>query len=278
MTCSRVVSALMLLGALSSSAVSQGTSVLTRPLRTQFRTVAAPVPRRAVTPTATTSRPVATWKSSSVTSSFRPAATGISGGSVARPLQGGSVFGRGAVRPVAGTRKKPVPAKAPAPAKPSAPAKARRAQAPASKPPATSASSRGAGKRSDTAAAKSSSGKRRSKKPLADLKRRTIDDPKTPKHIRGHLQRERNRVGNNPYRWRNPPGYQGGHPRSKPFHSHGDAGALKWELAKDNRSNGIIMMKRKRAAAAKKSAALPKSSTKKSSTKARPAKKSPPRK
>lgn len=83
---------------------------------------------------------------------------------------------------------------------------------------------------------------RRSKKPLADLKRHSIDDPKLPNHIRGWLRNEQRRTGSkSPYKWRNPPGYEGGHPHGKPFVTHGDEGGLAWQLAKDNRLNGQLV-------------------------------------
>jgi hypothetical protein len=66
----------------------------------------------------------------------------------------------------------------------------------------------------------------------ADLKNRTIDDHKAPKFIREWLKQERRVRGDDPRRWRNPPGYDTGH--SDP----NDNTRLRWETSSQNRSRG----------------------------------------
>lgn len=66
----------------------------------------------------------------------------------------------------------------------------------------------------------------------AQFKRKTIDDHKAPKHMRGWLKQERYHRGDDPRRWRNPKGYDTGH--SDP----NDNTRLRWETSSQNRSRG----------------------------------------
>lgn len=81
---------------------------------------------------------------------------------------------------------------------------------------------------------------------MADLKREAIDDPKQPRSVRGWLRNERRQRGNSPYKWRNPPGMDAGHPNDMPWVTHGDQGKLKFEWAADNRSKGKYAKEQKR--------------------------------
>ncbi|MBD2152538.1 hypothetical protein H6F44_20800 [Pseudanabaena sp. FACHB-1277] len=63
----------------------------------------------------------------------------------------------------------------------------------------------------------------------AVLKRNSINDPKTPRHIRGWLKNEQRTRGDNARKWRNPKGYDVG---------HDSQGNLRWENSNMNRSRG----------------------------------------
>lgn len=93
----------------------------------------------------------------------------------------------------------------------------------------------------------------RSRRPVADLKRRSAppgtgknsgaDAWKTSRSIQGWLKNEARRTGSaSPYKWRNPPGLEGGHPQPRPFKTHGDTGGpLKWENRLDNDIKGKLV-------------------------------------
>ena len=70
------------------------------------------------------------------------------------------------------------------------------------------------------------------RKASADLKRDSIDDPDLPKADRGWLKQERNQRGNNPRKWRNPPGKDVGHLDPN------DNTRVRWEGSSENRSRG----------------------------------------
>lgn len=65
-----------------------------------------------------------------------------------------------------------------------------------------------------------------------ELKRKTIDDDKAPKHMRGWLRNQRNQWGDNPRKWKNPKGYDTGHVNPN------DNTKLRWETSSQNRSRG----------------------------------------
>jgi hypothetical protein len=69
----------------------------------------------------------------------------------------------------------------------------------------------------------------------AELKNRSIDDPNTNSEIRGWLSQERYHRGNNPRKWRNPPGYDTGHPI---WDTDSNKLVLRWETRHQNRSRG----------------------------------------
>jgi hypothetical protein len=68
----------------------------------------------------------------------------------------------------------------------------------------------------------------------AALKRNSINDPKTPSHIRNWLKNEQSTRGNNARTWRNPPGYDAGHDPQHP----NNMSKLRWETSSMNRSRG----------------------------------------
>jgi len=97
----------------------------------------------------------------------------------------------------------------------------------------------------------------RSKKPRADLMRRSAEDigkqardTNLPKWVRGHFKNEIRRTGStSPYKWRvpgaghnNPSGLlQAGHQHGSPFFTSGESGGpLKWEWQADNLKNAAF--------------------------------------
>jgi RHS repeat-associated core domain len=103
----------------------------------------------------------------------------------------------------------------------------------------------------------------RSKKPKADLRRRTsdpvpesaprkprlpfgADDWKTPRHIRGWNRNQLRRHGPNTSKWTDPPGFEGGHKWNMPHQTHGDVGGVEWELRADNEAKRQIFERYKK--------------------------------
>ncbi len=92
---------------------------------------------------------------------------------------------------------------------------------------------------------------RRSKKPIVNLRKRTSPSSLgdgfgewehiTPKDILKHHERQYKERGSNPRRWKNPQGYEAGHPYNEPFVTHGDKGGpMQWERPADNNAKDKV--------------------------------------
>lgn len=82
---------------------------------------------------------------------------------------------------------------------------------------------------------------------LRRLKQQSLEDPnKLPRHIVGWLKNQRRQKGSGYLK--NPPGYEGGHPASMPYATHGNQGRGVWEFAADNQARAPIAKLQKRLA------------------------------